>query len=178
MDRRKINKKLKKNKYRIIISSIAILSIILIGAYIRNRNIENAIAKYDNEILIVKGSGDQLDSLTLKEIRDLGGEKKTVNINNGFEKVEIEGVSIDKIIGDLNINLKDRAFLSIEDNDGKQKRISMSAALEPERIYLVYKIDGSPVFDLNPINGKLLLIDSSADSSASWIRNVKTIDIE
>ena len=69
MDRRKINKKLKKNKYRIIISSIAILSIILIGAYIRNRNIENAIAKYDNEILIVKGSGDQLDSLTLKEIR-------------------------------------------------------------------------------------------------------------
>ena len=92
--------------------------------------------------------------------------------------MDIEGVSIDKIIGNLNINLKDRAVMLIEDNDGNQKRLSMSAALEPERVYLVYKIDGSPVFDLNQRNGKMLLIDTSADSSASWVRNVKTIDIE
>lgn len=178
MDRRKVNRKLKKNKYRIIISIVAILSIILIAAFIHKKNIESAIAKYDNEILIVKGNGDQLDSLTLKEIRKSGGEKKTISINNGLEKVEIEGVSIDKIIGNLNINLKDRAVMLIEDNDGNQKRLSMSAALEPERVYLVYKIDGSPVFDLNQRNGKMLLIDTSADSSASWVRNVKTIDIE
>ncbi|MBM0045771.1 hypothetical protein [Anaerococcus sp. mt242] len=178
MDRRKVNRKLKKNKYRIIISIVAILSIILIAAFIHKKNIESAIAKYDNEILIVKGNGDQLDSLTLKEIRKSGGEKKTISINNGLEKVDIEGVSIDKIIGNLNINLKDRAVMLIEDNDGNQKRLSMSAALEPERVYLVYKIDGSPVFDLNQRNGKMLLIDTSADSSASWVRNVKTIDIE
>ena len=178
MDRRKVNRKLKKNKYRIIISIVAILSIILIAAFIHKKNIESAIAKYNNEILIVKGNGDQLDSLTLKEIRKSGGEKKTISINNGLEKVDIEGVSIDKIIGNLNINLKDRAVMLIEDNDGNQKRLSMSAALEPERVYLVYKIDGSPVFDLNQRNGKMLLIDTSADSSASWVRNVKTIDIE
>ena len=178
MDRRKVNRKLKKNKYRIIISIVAILSIILIAAFIHKKNIESAMAIYDNEILIVKGNGDQLDSLTLKEIRKSGGEKKTISINNGLEKVDIEGVSIDKIIGNLNINLKDRAVMLIEDNDGNQKRLSMSAALEPERVYLVYKIDGSPVFDLNQRNGKMLLIDTSADSSASWVRNVKTIDIE
>lgn len=178
MYRMNFNKKLKKNKYRIITSIIIILIVFLLGSIIRNSINEREIAKYDNEILIVKGDGKQLDSLTLKEIRKLGSEKKKVYLNNGLEKVNIEGVAIEKIIGKLNINLKDRSVLLAEDNDGNQKRLSMSKALEPERIYLVYKMDGEPVFDLNPRYGKILLIDTSSDSSSSWVYNVKTIDIE
>lgn len=113
MDNRKVNKKLKKNKYRLMIAVFAVLIVFLIGFLIRKHNVEKAISKYDSEILIVKSDGNQLDSLTLKEIRKLGAEKKSVYLNNGLEKVDIEGVAIEKIIGKLDVNLKDRAFLIV-----------------------------------------------------------------
>lgn len=178
MDSRRVNKKLKKNKYRIIISVISILAVILIGFLIRRYNIEKEISKYDNEILIVKGEGNQIDSLTLKEIRKLGAEKKSVYLNNGLEKATIEGIAIEKIIGNLNINLKDRSFLLVEDNDGNLNKVHMSAVLEPERVYLVYKLDGTPVFDISPSYGKMILVDTVDDSASSWVNNVKTLDIE
>lgn len=178
MDSRKLNKKLKKNKYRIITTIILLLLALLIGSIVKNTIDENAISKYDNEILIIKGDGNQLDSLTLKEIRTLNPEKKDIYLNNGLEKVSIEGVPIEKIISNLNVNLKDRALLLAEDNDGNQRRISMSAALEPERVYLVYKIDDTPVFDINPKYGKMVLLDTNSDSNSSWVNNLKTLDIE
>lgn len=178
MDNRKVNKKLKKNKYRLMIAVFTVIIVFLIGFLIRKHNVEKAISKYDSEILIVKSDGNQLDSLTLKEIRKLGAEKKSVYLNNGLEKVDIEGVAIEKIIGKLDVNLKDRAFLIVEDNDGNQKRISMSAALEPERVYLVYKMDGEPVFDISQNYGKMLIIDTNAESTTSWVNDVKTLDIE
>lgn len=178
MDSRKLNKKLKKNKYRILTTVILLLLAFLIGSIVKNTIDENAISKYDNEILIIKGDGNQLDSLTLKEIRTLNPDKKDIYLNNGLEKVSIEGVPIEKIIGNLNVNLKDRALILAEDNDGNQRRISMSAALEPERVYLVYKIDGTPVFDINPKYGKMVLLDTNSDSNSSWVNNLKTLDIE
>lgn len=178
MDSRKLNKKLKKNKYRILTTVILLLLAFLIGSIVKNTIDENAISKYDNEILIIKGDGNQLDSLTLKEIRTLNPDKKDIYLNNGLEKVSIEGVPIEKIIGNLNVNLKDRALILAEDNDGNQRRISMSAALEPERVYLVYKIDNTPVFDINPKYGKMVLLDTNSDSNSSWVNNLKTLDIE
>lgn len=178
MDSRKLNKKLKKNKYRILTTVILLLLAFLIGSIVKNTIDENAISKYDNEILIIKGDGNQLDSLTLKEIRTLNPDKKDIYLNNGLEKVSIEGVPIEKIIGNLNVNLKDRALILAEDNDGNQRRISMSAALEPERVYLVYKIDDTPVFDINPKYGKMVLLDTNSDSNSSWVNNLKTLDIE
>lgn len=178
MDSRKLNRKLKKNKYRLITIIILLLLAFLIGSIVKNTIDENAISKYDNEILIIKGDGNQLDSLTLKEIRTLNPDKKDIYLNNGLEKVSIEGVPIEKIIGNLNVNLKDRALILAEDNDGNQRRISMSAALEPERVYLVYKIDDTPVFDINPKYGKMVLLDTNSDSNSSWVNNLKTLDIE
>ena len=101
-----------------------------------------------------------------------------MTLNKGLEKSTIEGVSIDRILGNLNLNLKDRAVLLVEDEDGFQNRLSMSAALEPDRMYIVYKINDTPVFDLNPNYGKMILVDTNDDSSSSWIKNVKTLDIE
>ena len=54
----------------------------------------------------------------------------------------------------------------------------MSAALEPERVYLVYKMDGEPVFDISQNYGKMLIIDTNAESTTSWVNDVKTLDIE
>lgn len=158
-----------------------IIFIILLAAIIsfsRKRIAENAISKYDNEILIVKGGGDQLDSLTLKEIRKMGSTKKTIELNNGLEKTEIEGISLEKVIGKLNYNLRDKSVMIVEDNDGNIKRMSVSSALEPDRVYLVFKINNTPLYDLAPSYGNLALIDTTLDTTTSWITDVKTIDIE
>lgn len=178
MNRKKVNKKFKKNKYRLIIWIVALLAVFLVIVAIRKYNIEKEIAKYDNEILIVKGNGDQLESVTIKELRKSSGETKVFAINNGLEKIEIEGVPLEKIFAKLSFNLKDSAVLFIEDNDGIIKKIPMSSALEPERVYLVYKINKTPVYDLSKSYGKMLIIDTNQDSSSSWITNVKTLDIQ
>lgn len=178
MTNKKLNRKLKKNKYRIIFLLIAILASFIIITSVVKKSKEAEIARYDNEILIVKANGDQLDSLTLKELRKLGAENKTISINNGLEKVSIEGVAIEKIIGKLNYNLRDRSAIIIEDNEGKSKKLSMSVALEPDRVFLVYKINDTPIHDLASSYGKMAIIDINSTSSEDWFTNVKTIDIQ
>ena len=173
-----IGKKFKENKYRIIVFlSLAIIAVLTMS-YLKKMSNENEISKYDNEILVVKGSGDQLDSLTLKELRNMGPEIKDIRINNGLESASIEGISLEQIIGKLDYNLKDSGVMVIEDNEGNSKKISMSDVLEPGRVYLVYKLNGKPIYDISPIYGKMMVIDTASNSSQSWITNVKTLDIQ
>ena len=173
-----LSKVYKKNKYRfLLILALFVVLIIAMGLFKKIKS-KSEMAKYDSEILIIKGNGDQLDSLTLKELRDMGGEKLDVRINNGLDTVPVEGISIDQIIGKLDYNLKDSGVMVIEDDDGNSKRVPMADVLEPGREYLVYKLDGKPIFDINPAYGKLMMIDTASDSSENWIRNVKTLDIK
>ncbi|BFL72440.1 MULTISPECIES: oxidoreductase [Anaerococcus] len=178
MAKKKVKKRLKRNKYRLIISLVAIAAIFILSFSIRNYSKERDLSKYDHEILILKSNGDQIDSMTLKEIRKKGSENKVVYYNNGLEKVNIDGVPIEKIIGNQDINLKDRAYLVLEDSEGNLEKLSMSAALEPDRVYLVYKIDGTPIYELGENYGKMAIIDTSLDDSNNWIKNVKVIDIQ
>ena len=172
------SKVFKKNKYRIFLILAIILILSLAFTVFKKVSSENEIAKYDNEILIVKGNGDQLDSLTLKELRSIGSQKLDVSINNGLETIPVEGISIEQIIGKLDYNLKDSGVMVIEDDEGNSKRVAMSDVLEPGKIYLVYRIDGKPIYDANPSYGKMIIIDTSTNSSAKWITNVKTLDIK
>ena len=172
------SKVFKKNKYRIFLILATILILSLAFTVFKKVSSENEIAKYDNEILIVKGNGDQLDSLTLKELRSIGSQKLDVSINNGLETIPVEGISIEQIIGKLDYNLKDSGVMVIEDDEGNSKRVAMSDVLEPGKIYLVYRIDGKPIYDANPSYGKMIIIDTATNSSAKWITNVKTLDIK
>ena len=81
MTRRNVSKKIKRNKYRLIIGLIGIVAILILLFSIKNYSKEKAISKYDKEILILKADGDQQDSKTLKEIRTSGSENKTVYLN-------------------------------------------------------------------------------------------------
>lgn len=108
----------------------------------------------------------------------MGPVNKTITINNGLEKVSIEGVAIEKIIGKLDYNLRDRSAIVVEDNEGRNKILPMSVALEPDRIFLVYKINDTPIYDLASSYGKMAIIDTTSSSSTSWFTNVKTIDIQ
>ena len=116
--------------------------------------------------------------MTLKEIRKKGSENKEVYYNNSLEKVNIDGVPIEKIIGEQKIDLKDRSYLVIEDSEGNLKKLPMSAALEPDRVYLVYKIDGKPIYELGENYGNMAIIDTSSEDSNNWIKNAKIIDIQ
>ncbi len=150
----------------------------LLAIFARSKMDEVNMAKYHNDIVIIKGNGDEIKSYSIKELQKIASSKKEVYINNGLEKVRIEGVSLEKIIGDLDYNLRERPILTIEDTDGNTTRVPMAVALEVNRVYLTFKIDGQPTVEFNPSYGNLVLIDTTSDSANSWITNVKTLNIE
>lgn len=173
-----INKKLKKNKYNILLFLIGFVLLLIIIFFAKSKIDDISMAKYDKDIVIIKGNGDELKSYSIKDLKDLGSDRTNVYVNNGLEKVKIEGISLDRLIGNLDYNLREKPTLSIEDIDGNSTRIPMSIALEVDRVYLVYKIEGQALAEYNPSYGNLAIIDTTNDSANTWITNIKTINIQ
>ena len=178
MMKKSLNRKLKKNKYNLILLIIFIILSIIIFLFAKSKIKDLNMSKYNDEIVIIKGGGDELKSYSIKELRKKGGTKTDIYINNGLEKVQVEGISLEKLLGDLDFNLRERPVISIEDIDGNANRFPMSIALEVDRIYLVYRIDGQPLIEYNPSYGNLAIIDKNTKNANSWITNVKTLNIQ
>ncbi len=173
-----MNKFVRKNKYNLVLLVFILIILSVVGIIIKSKLDDINMAKYENNIVILKGNGDEIKSYSIKELKKKGSTRKDVYVNNGLEKVKVEGVSLEKLIGNLDYNLRERPLVSIEDTEGNSTRFPMSIALEVDRVYLVYKIDGNPVADYNPSYGTLVLIDTTSKSANSWITNVKTLNIQ
>ena len=173
-----MNKLLRKNKYNIFVLILIIIVLTLLGIFIKNKINDIYMSKYDSNIVIIKGNGDEIKSYSIRELKKRAGSQKEVYINNGLEKVKIEGVSLEKLIGNLDYNLREKPVISIEDSDGNSNRFPVSIALEVDRVYLVYRIDGEPILEYNPSYGSLVVIDTTTKSANSWITNVKTLNIQ
>lgn len=173
-----MNKFFRKNKYNLVILVFILLILSVVAFVIKSKLDDINMAKYENDIVILKGNGDEIKSYSIKELKKKGSAKKDVYVNNGLEKVRVEGVSLEKLIGNLDYNLREIPLVSIEDTEGNSTRFPMSIALEVDRVYLVYKIDGNPVADYNPSYGTLVIIDTTSKSANSWITNVKTLNIQ
>lgn len=173
-----MNKFLKKNKYNLFLLIFFVIVLSLISIFVKGKVDDINMSKYDNDIVIIKGNGDEIKSYSIKELKNKANSTKVVYTNNGLEKIKVEGVSLEKLIGNLDYNLRERPIISIEDFDGNSNRFPMSFALEVDRVYLVYKIDGEPVTEYNPSYGSLVIIDTTTKSANSWITNVKTLNIQ
>lgn len=174
----KFNRIFKKNKYKLYLLALLAIVLIFLGIFLKKKYEDMTMSKYSNDIVIIKGNGDELKSFSIKELKALGSNKTEVYINNGLEKVEIEGISLEKLIGNLDYNFRDRPTIEIEDNNGNATRYPMSVALEVDRIYLVYKIEGQPLLEYNPSYGTMAIIDTNSKSASSWITNVKTLNLQ
>ncbi|MGO3017902.1 MAG: oxidoreductase [Anaerococcus sp.] len=171
-------KTLKKQKYNIIVSVFAFLIVLsLIGvltSFIKNRK----IAKYDEEIIVLKANDSEIDSVSLKELRK--GESASVNIylNNQEKKTTLEGVSLEKVINNLKIDTTKFTKLETKNKNGTKSSISIDTALEPDRVYLVYKLNSQAIYDYNNSFGYFAIIDSQSKDSSDWILDVREINLK
>lgn len=171
-------KKFKKNKYNIYLALIGFFLILLMTFFVKNKIADYNLRKHDREIVIIKDSENNQHSYTLREIRKIKSIKKKVKLEKGLEEVELTGVALERLLGDLGYNLEESPNLIIEDSEGNYTTFPMSVALEVDRVLLVYKINNKPNQDYDDAMGALSLIDIISDNKESWVKDVKVLDIK
>ncbi|WP_311370248.1 oxidoreductase [Anaerococcus hydrogenalis] len=181
MRRRKNNntflKLYRKNKYNLIL----LVFVIVIGLFLFSKALDflsnRNLSSYDNEIIVVKNNDNEIDSLSLKELRKLGSTESKVTLENG-EEFTLTGVAIEKILKKEKINPNLNNVVEFSDQKGNKTSLSMETALEVNRVILVYKIDSKPNIEYNKKLGVLFALDKQDKDSGKWIRNIQTINIK
>lgn len=171
-------KRFKRNKYNIYLALIGFTVALLMIFFVKNKIADYNLKKHDKEIVIIKDSENNQHSYNLKEIRKLKSVKKKVKLEKGLEEVELTGVALEKLLGDLGYKLEESPDLIIEDSDGNYTTYPMSVALEVDRVLLVYKINNKPNQDYDDAMGALSLIDTNSDSKEAWVKDVKVLNIK
>ncbi|WP_243343153.1 hypothetical protein [Anaerococcus sp. AGMB09787] len=173
-----IKKRVKKNKYNIILVILGIILLIFsfsfVGKFIGNYSLRD----FDDEIIIIRDQANKQESFSLKEIRNMKTTTTNVRLNNGLENIKITGISLEKFLQDLGYEVNNSPNLFIEDSKGSISTFPTSIALEVDRVILTFKINDKPNKEYDMSMGVISLIDSQSDSKSSWINDVKVISID
>ena len=92
--------------------------------------------------------------------------------------MNVTGVPLEQLLGDLSYNLEESPEILVEDSNGKTETLPMSVALEVNRIFVVYKINGKANKDYDKSLGSFTLIDTTDKSKDSWIKDAKVLSIQ
>ncbi|MCI5839597.1 MAG: oxidoreductase [Peptoniphilaceae bacterium] len=174
---RKLFKFFKKNRYILICASfltfIIIFLLFSIFSFFVNRDLD-----LDNDIVILQVNGKEKGSFSKKEIMESDAENISISLGNGYENAKIEGVDLVKLFDKLKITPSRRSLLYIKSKDGEIETIPMSTVLEPKRVFLIYKINKKRLTEYNKDLGSFAIMDVFDNDTESWIKNVKTINIQ
>lgn len=167
----------KKNKYNLILLVIGLIIVFFLASTIFNFAKNAGVSKYDKEIIVIKNKGDELKSYTLKDIRKMKTETIELTLKNQESKTKVEGVSLEKIINELNTDFSLSSSIDFVSPSGERKTLSMDKVLEPERVYLIYKINSKPLIEYDKKYGYFTIIDSQSKDTKDWILNVNSFNI-
>lgn len=169
---------LKKQKYNIIVYSlILIVGFLLVSFVVHLINIKK-ISKYDNKIVILKDNGSEIESISLKELRTNNSQIVDLPLINQDKKTTVEGISLEKIINNLRLDPTKYNKLETTNRNGQRNSITIDKALEPDRVYLIFKINSQALFDYNKQLGYFAIIDKESNTSSDWLKDVKEINLK
>lgn len=172
-----IKKKFNKNKYNIILVIIAIIFVVFISSKAINAFSNRDLAKYDDEMIVIKNNDNEIISLSLKDIRNMSSQSVEINQNNDVV-IDAEGLSLEKLINQVNIDPNLNNIVEFIDGDGNKFTMALESVLEVDRVYLVYKTVGKPNMDFDKDLGIFYVVDKQQKDANNWIKNVKIINIK
>ena len=62
----KFNRIFKKNKYKLYLLALLAIVLIFAGIFLKKKYEDMTMSKYSNDIVIIKGNGDELKSFSIK----------------------------------------------------------------------------------------------------------------
>ncbi|MDY3005486.1 oxidoreductase [Anaerococcus porci] len=172
-----IKKNFNKNKYNIILIIIAIIFAVFLLAKIIDNISNKNLSKYDNEMIVIKNKDNEITSLSLRDIRKMGGQNSKINQHSDVV-IDIEGLSLDRLINKVDIDPNLNNIIEFIDGKGNKTSIALESALEVDRVYLVYKTINKANIDFDKKLGVFYVVDKQQKDANKWIKNVKIINIK
>lgn len=176
-NKRSLKKVFNKNKYNIVLFLIfAFIALLMIGkfsSYLANRD----LAKYDEEILVIKNNDSEIKSLSLKDLRKIDSTKVDIKQNNDLE-ISAEGISLEKLLNKVNIDPNKNKLVEFVDGNGNKSTMALEQALEVDRVFIIYRLVGKPNIEYDDSLGVMFVVDSQNNDSSKWIKDVKIINVK
>lgn len=137
----------KKNKsVYIAFATIAIVSIIF--GFLNARTLDERLSLQESATISIKSGGEEIGTLTMKEIQDLGLKDFKANLKrNGKEPIEYTytGVLLRDAIQSLDISLDGKSHIEAKAVDGYTSAISIEKILEDDNVYIAIMREGKPL---------------------------------
>jgi len=168
-----------KKSSKILLWVIVVLVItVAVLAWLNGRS----VGQLDPATLVIKEQGQEVGSITLEEITQLGGEEFSVVLrSSGADPRENQytGLPLLEVIEAVQPGLvTEDSVVSVLASDGFATSFGGEEMVEPEHIYLVWLMDGKPLgTKANGGTGPLLVIPRQHEFGQFWCKYAVEVDV-